>query len=126
MAEACFRCGTTTADTYRFCSTRKRFVCINCELACEHYSRKLLSNGTNCKLTLPPKRSYRYLTLTEDVEKAKAKYTDKTEEELRSAFKLLEERYRQLDEPPARAAIRARLAAIEELLEDRGQALSGG
>jgi len=119
MAEACFRCGTTEADTYRFCSARKSFVCINCERACEHFSSKLLSNGTNCKLTLPPKHSYRFLTLTKDVEKAKEQYTGKTDEELKTGFKLLEERYRHVDKPEVRATIRARLAAIEERLEDR-------
>lgn len=121
MAEPCAICGTTEADTYRFCSGRKAFVCLRCEQACQHYSRKLLSNGTNCRCTLacPPQSRYRYLTMSDEVEKAKEKYKDKTKEELENGFKLLEERYKKTDEPSVRTTIRTRLAAIEELLKER-------
>ena len=120
MAEPCAICGTTEADTYRFCSPRKAFVCLMHEKMCEHYSEKLLSNGTHCKCKLasPPRRKYRFLALTEDVDKARAKYMDKTYEELKIGFGLLEERYRQVDNPEVRTTIIARLAAIEELLEE--------
>ena len=121
MAERCAICGTTEADTYRFCSARQEFVCIRCERACDHFSHKLLANGTSCKLTLPPKRSYRFLTLESDVIKAKERYIGKTIAELKKGFELLEERYKKTDDATVRATIRARLAAIEEILEERGE-----
>ena len=119
MTEPCVVCGTTEADTYRFCSARKAFVCIRCEQACLHFSRRPLSNGTNCKLTMPPRNSYRFLTLSKDVEVQKAKYTGKTKTELMEGFEILRAKYKVTDEPAERAVIRARLAAIEELLEEK-------
>lgn len=121
MAEKCAICGTTEADTYRFCSARREFVCITCERACEHFSNKLLANGTNCKLTLPPKNSYKFLTLEADVNNARERYIGKTADELRAGFKLLEERYKKSHDATVRATIRARLAAIEEILEELGE-----
>lgn len=118
MAE-CFACGTFTADTWRFCSARGEFVCINCERACPNYSKKLLPNGTNCHLTYSPQNYYKTLSESEEFHKHYERYKPHSTEQLRSRFKLLKERYTNDEIPKQRGNIRAELAAIKEILDER-------
>ncbi len=122
MAEACLICGTTTADTYRYCSTRRGFVCINCERGCNHFSRKLLPNGCNCKLTyMYPFRKYvSFLANSEEIEAAKAKYLNMTNQVLESRYKALHDTHNKSDSSENRTKLRVELAAISELLSQRG------
>lgn len=118
MAE-CWKCGTTTAEKWRFCSARKEYVCINCERACENYSQKLLPNGCNCHITYSPKNYYKTLCTSEEFHKHYERYKPHATEQLRARFKLLKERYINDEFPKKRGAIRAELAAIKELLDER-------
>ena len=120
MAEPCAICGATDSDTYRYCSARRAFVCLNCENACEHHSRKLLSNGTNCRLTFPPKQSFKFVTVESDVETFRKKYNGRSREELKRIFLLLRERHKLAATPQARAELRTSLAAVESLLKECG------
>ena len=122
MAEACFRCGTTTAETYRYCSSRKAFVCINCERGCEHYTRKLLPNGCNCKLTYnqPFKKYVSFLANPAEIESAKEKYAGYTLSMLKSKYSSLYKVHKNTDDPEARSKLRVELAALSELAEQRG------
>lgn len=45
----CWRCGTHEAETWRFCSIKKEFVCLNCERSCPSHSRAMLPDGTHCR-----------------------------------------------------------------------------
>ena len=122
MAEACFRCGTTTAETYRYCSSRKAFVCINCERGCEHFSSRLLPNGCNCKLTYtqPFKKYVGFLANPGEIEKAKEKYSDLPRDMLVIKYNALYEAHNKTDNPETRSKLRVELAALSELAEKRG------
>lgn len=124
MAEPCAVCGTTEAETYRFCSPRRDFVCIMCERSCPNYSSKLLPNGTNCRITIPQQRKYSYLTISADVFREK-KRLEKTEtEHLKSLFAVLEKKLLAANEASDRANIRTSLAAMEQIFEERRICLS--
>lgn len=122
MAEACFRCGTTIAETYRFCSSRRAFVCINCERMCEHYSRKLLPNGCNCQLTYmhPFKKYVSFLANPSEIESAKEKYAEYSLSMLEAKYNSLYEIHNKTDNPETRSKLRVELAALSELSEQRG------
>ena len=124
MAEPCAICGTTEAETYRFCSARKGFVCIRCETSCEHYSRKLLANGTNCRITMPQHRKYTFLTVADDVFKVKKRLEKAATEELKGYFYILEQKLKESSEPTERSSIRTSLAAMEQIFEERRVCLS--
>lgn len=115
----CWNCGTVTSDTWRFCSVRKEYVCINCERACEHYSRKLLPNGSNCRMTYSPKNYYKKLCETEEFHTNYERYKSHSTEQLKARFHILKERYKNDEFPKQRGTIRAELAALKELLEER-------
>ena len=122
MAEACWRCGTTEAETYRYCTSRKRFVCLQCERICENHSRKLLPNGTNCKLTYnyPIRQLYGYLANSEEVRTAKEKYIKNSNVVLKSKFAELHKAHNSCDDTNTRVKLRVELAAINEILTERG------
>lgn len=113
----CFRCGTETAETWRYCSSRKEFVCITCERACPEYSRKLLPNGTNCRMTYIPEDFYRYLHSTEEYEKFVEKYAGFNLEQLRGRFLSVKESYKGSDNGSAKHLMRAELTALKDLIE---------
>lgn len=115
----CWKCGTTTAEKWRFCSARKEYVCLNCECACENFSRKLLPNGCNCHLTYSPKNYYRALCETKEFERFYKWWEKHSVEQLKARFKLLKERYVNDEQPKQRGIIRAELAALKELLDER-------
>ena len=122
MAEACWRCGTTEAETYRFCSSRGRFVCIQCERACENYSRKLLPNGTNCKLTYnyPNGKIFSFLANSDEVKVAKNKYIQLANPVLKEKFNELHKAHNNATDTKVRVGLRVELAAINEILCERG------
>lgn len=115
----CCKCGTTTAEKWRFCSARKEYVCIDCERVCENYSRKLLPNGCNCHLTYSPKNYYKVLCGTKEFEHFYKCWKKHSTVQLRERFELLKERYKNDDFPKNRHIIRAELAAIKQILDER-------
>lgn len=80
----------------------------------------MLSNGTNCRLTFPPKQSFKYVTVESNVEKYRKKYNGRSSEELKRIFQFLREQHRLATTPQARAELRSSLAAVESLLEECG------
>jgi len=119
MAEPCAVCGTTEAETYRFCSARGDFVCIICERSCPNYSSKLLANGTNCRITIPQRRKWSYLTIPSDVYREKKRLERADTGQLEKLFVALEKRLFAVEDLLDRANIRTSLAAIEQILEER-------
>lgn len=119
MAEACWKCGTTEAETYRFCSARKRFVCKTCEMNCPNYSKQMLPNGTNCKLKymLPINNTIKYLANGDEVLQAKERYKSLPKKILKIRFDNIYKIYCSSNEASQRSLLRVELAAIGELLE---------
>lgn len=115
----CFQCGTETAETWRFCSKRREFVCINCERACPHYSRNLLPNSCNCRLTYVPENYYKYLCSTEEYKSYREKYMSFNIVQLRGRFGSLKESYRIVEDASTRSTMRAELAALKDLIQER-------
>jgi len=116
-----WKCGTEESDTWRFCSAKKEFVCMTCEQACDQYSRKLLPNGCNCRLTYlqPLDRLFGHLTNSSDVSAAKQKYEVLTIEQLRERYKSLHKSHSNTPDPKVRAKLRVELAAICEVAEEK-------
>lgn len=121
MAEACWRCGDITAETYRYCSYKKAFVCLNCEHSCSQYSRKMLPNGTNCRLTYtyPVGKLYTFAANSEDVKAAKEKYIQINSAALKASFENMRRAHDGSDNAVTRAKLRVELAAIHGILEER-------
>ena len=119
MAEACWKCGTTEAETYRYCSARKMFVCKTCESNCSNYSKQMLPNGTNCKLKYmsPINKLFKYLSNTDEVKKAKIKYEKLPKNVLTNRFNDIYKSFCLSDDAAQRSLLRVELAAIQELLE---------
>ena len=95
---------------------------MNCERVCEHHSRKLLPNGTNCRLTYsyPFRQLYSHLTNTEEVKVAKEKYTGNSNASLKLKFEELHKTHNSCDDTATRVKLRVELAAINEILSERG------
>lgn len=123
MANPCWKCGSTDADTYRYCSYKKDFVCIACEQACSQYSRKLLPNGTNCRLSYiyPMGRIYTFLANSEEVNAAKEKYIAIDSSVLKANFENKQLAHENSDNEVTRAKLRVELAAIYSILEERAK-----
>ena len=117
----CYVCGTEDADTWRFCSPKKAFVCISCERACSNYSSKLLPNGCNCRITYmqPAGMLFKHFANTAEVASAKGKYESMTLETLRERYKALHNTHIECEEPETRAKLRVELAAICEVAEEK-------
>ena len=117
----CWRCGTEESETWRFCGSKKEFVCMMCERACENYSHKLLPNGCNCRLTYlqPASRLFMNLTNSKDVTEAKPKYEALTVEQLRERYKSLHKTHAECSDTLTRAKLRVELAAICETAEEK-------
>ena len=126
MAEACWKCGDTDAETYRYCSYKKAFVCINCEHSCSQYSGKMLPNGTNCRLTYtyPAGKLYTFVANSEDVKVAKEKYITIDSSVLKASFENKRRAHSNCDDAATRAKLRVELAAIHSVLEERARILS--
>lgn len=122
MAETCYRCGNTEADTYRYCSHRKAFVCVHCESACPNYSSKLLPNGTNCRLKYmsPMNKMFQYLCNSQEVKEAKVKYRVLPVNLLKERYKEFYQKHNGSGDSGYRSLLRVELAAIQEVLEERG------
>ena len=117
----CFNCGTTEAETYRFCSSRKEFVCLACEKICANYSRSMLPNGCNCRLTYIPKDYYKYLCSTDKYKEYKEKYQNFNNLQLRGRFQSVKESFKASGDAVTRANMRAELAALKDLIDERGK-----
>ena len=117
----CWVCGTEDSDTWRFCSARGEFVCMACEQACRDFSRKLLPNGCNCRLTYmqPASKIFKHLSNTSEVVAAKEKYQPLTVEELRQRYKALHSAHTNSNDPETCARLRVELAAICEVAEEK-------
>ena len=119
MAEACWRCGTVEAETYRFCSARKRFVCKTCETNCSNYSKQMLPNGTNCKLKYmtPINKTFKFLANRDEISRAKERYKRLSKAVLKVRFEDIYKSYCASKESAQRSLLRVELAAMQELLE---------
>ena len=117
----CFNCGTTEAETWRFCSSRKEFVCLACEKICANYSRQVLPNGCNCHLTYIPEDYYKYLCSMDKFKEYREKYKEFNILQLRGRFKSLKESFLASSDTAARANMRAELAALKDLIDERGR-----
>ena len=117
----CWKCGTEESETWRFCSSKREFVCMTCERACDNYSRKPLPNGSNCRLTYmqPASRLFMNLTNSKDVAAAKEKYEALTVEQLRERYKSLHKTHSESSDSLTRAKLRVELAAIIEVAEEK-------
>lgn len=121
MAEACWKCGDTEAETYRYCSHKKAFVCLNCERSCSQYSRKMLPNGTNCRLTYtyPSGKLFSFVTSSDDVETARKKYIQFDNATLKLRYNNMLRAHNTSNNAETRAKLRVELAAIYSILEER-------
>ena len=115
----CFSCGTTEAETWRFCSSRKEFVCLACEKICANYSRQVLPNGCNCRLTYIPEDYYKYLCNTDKYKEYYRRYESFNNLQLRGLFKSVKESYAESNDVEARVDMRAKLAALKALIDER-------
>ena len=117
----CWICGTEEADTWRYCSAKKQFVCITCERACANFSQKLLPNGCNCRLASlqPSNRLFKYLANPSEVDAAKTKYESYSLDNLRRRYRDLNEAHKNCDDSEIRAKLRVELTAIYEVAQEK-------
>lgn len=122
----CWQCGTETAETWRFCSVKGAFVCINCERSCPDHTAQMLPSGINC-MKLHARLDRRSQALNRvfvaspaEIEKAKKRYEKNSDKDLWANYGDLLNRYDLETDDRARADKRTSLAAIRALIIERG------
>lgn len=116
----CWICGQAGHHTYRYCSEKKAFVCLHCELyRCPNYSAATLPNGTHCRVSYAresekDRRINRvFIAPIERVNAARERYKGFTAERLYEEYCVLLEKYDKSSDNLHRAALRIELAAMQ-------------
>lgn len=125
MSEAvCWRCGTREAESWRFCSVKREYVCINCERSCPSYSRQMLSSGIHC-LSLYAKEnaaqkvlSRRFIASPAAVAEAREYWKRRKVETLPDILQKAVEKYDASDDAEYRADVRAHITAMQDLIRE--------
>ncbi len=132
MSAVCWNCGTTEAETYRFCSVRKEFVCLNCERSCPSYSRVMLPNGTHCMEAYKREVGFaerqldrRFLSLKADVDKAKEYWEERNPEDAYSLLAKAIAKYDDSVDPKYRSNACAHITALQLIIKERRERDAG-
>lgn len=122
--DVCWRCGTSEADTWRFCPIKKEFVCLNCERSCPSYSRAMLPNGTNCwalyakDATARKILNRRFPANSGAVAEARKYWQRRRPETLSEILAKAVEKHDASDDAEYRANVRAHISALQELIKE--------
>ena len=122
----CWICGTTTAETWRFCSVKREFVCINCERSCPDHTAQMLPSGINCvKLHARLDRRAQalnrvFIAGADAVARERARLEKMSDGDLWASFGDMINRYDLETDDRRRADKRAVLAALKVLILERG------
>ena len=113
----CFKCGSTEAEKWRFCSVKGKYVCLRCEMACEHYSHKMLPNGVHCRLKYFPTAAY--MVTPERIAERRGVFDKLSTTQLIERITEMQKRYKACEDSEIRQDYRVRLAAATTVLEER-------
>lgn len=120
----CWRCGTREAETWRFCSVKKEYVCFNCERTCPSYSRTILSSGTHCMAIYSKENAAqavlarRFMASPDAIAEARKYWEKRKIETLPDILQKAIDKYDASDDLQYRADVRAHIAAMQELIRE--------